>query len=426
MIREVDYATYAVDHRDNLRIISFNDYFTKLTGFTAQDVYAGKMTLRDLIPPSIWEEYMIAVNRASKTDDGSGYFEHPILCKDGNSLVVLCYGRLRDDGSDVSDILITDITSHIEAHNAVVQQEKELRLLLKKLSIISERKEEYTVDYNYTTDHFDITIIKNGEARNIYSVDNYLENLYQIPTIHPDDLEDYANILRNLPNLKEGFAFDFRSSLFTEGKFCWYRTTYAPYHDKETDETHIIGRIVNIDEEVMRNQELKRQAQIDTLTSLYNQGTSRNKIDEIALQNPENCINAFIIMDLDNFKYVNDNYGHIRGDDVLKHVGKTLRQFFKFGTDIIGRLGGDEFVIFMRDVPSISRIKKYCNDLCHELSKPLCFQEDDIRITISVGIAIQNNGPDSFDHLYKCADDALYQKKKEGKNGFCFYRQTKN
>ena len=48
MIREVDYATYAVDHRDNLRIISFNDYFTKLTGFTAQDVYAGKMTLRDL------------------------------------------------------------------------------------------------------------------------------------------------------------------------------------------------------------------------------------------------------------------------------------------------------------------------------------------------------------------------------------------
>lgn len=73
------------------------------------------MTLRDIIPAEMWEDYMIAVNRSSRSEDGAGYFEHPILRKDGSSIVVFCYGKLRDDGSDISDILITDITSYTEA-----------------------------------------------------------------------------------------------------------------------------------------------------------------------------------------------------------------------------------------------------------------------------------------------------------------------
>lgn len=420
MIRTVNYATYAIDHRDHLRIVSFNRGFTELTGFNETDVYHGNMTLRDMIPPELWENYLAALNHASHTGDGSGYLEHPILKKDGSSIVVLCYGKRRDDGSDISDILITDITKHIEAHNIALRQAKENRLWLKKLSFISENEEEYIVDYNCRNDHFDITVIKDGEAHNIYSIDEYTSTLAHIPTIHPEDLEEYANVFLKAPELKQKTCFDFRSSLFTKD-YRWYRATYAPYVDKETEETHIIGRIINIDHEVMKNQELQRQAQTDSLTSLYNQGTSRTKIDEIVLENSENCINAFIIIDLDDFKEVNDTFGHATGDDVLKNVGDTLKHFFKFGSDIIGRLGGDEFVVLMRDVPSADLVRKYCNDLCQNINEPYFTPKGDFRITASIGIAMQDNGPDSFDHLYKCADEALYRQKTSCKNGVCFY-----
>lgn len=423
MIKEVEYATYAIDHRDNLRIISFNKGFLKLTGFSETDIYRGKMTQKDIIPGELWEQYTAVMNHASRSGDGAGYLEHPILRKDGSHIVVLCYGKRREDGSDVSDILITDVTSHIEAQNTVIEQAKENRLWLKKLSFISENEEEYIVDYNCRNDHFDITIIKNGEAQNIYSVDNYSAALPNIPTIHPDDHKEYANIFLSAPELKQRTTFDFRSTLFSE-EYNWYRVTYAPYHDRETDETHIIGRIVNIEQEIMKTQELRRQAETDALTSLYNQGASRTKIDEIALENPKNCINAFIIMDLDNFKEINDSMGHAQGDHVLKQVGDILKHFFKFGSDIIGRLGGDEFVVFMRNVPSADLVRKYCEDLCLEISRPRVYKEKKFRVTASIGVAVQDNGPDSFDHLYKCADEALYQQKNHDKNGVCFYKQN--
>lgn len=423
MIREVDYATYSIDHRDNLRIVSFNKGFTKLTGFNEIDIYSGKMTLRDIIPAEIWEDYMIAVNRSSRSEDGAGYFEHPILRKDGSSIVVLCYGKLRDDGSDISDILITDITSYTEAQNTIIQQAKENRLLLKKLSFISEHEEEYMLDYNCKNDHFDITNIKNGENQNVYSVDHYTTRLYEIKSIHPDDLEEYANVFLNAPSLKQRTSFDFRSTLFTK-HYNWYRATYAPYYDEKTAETHIIGRIINIDEEVAKNQELQRQAQIDSLTSLYNQGTSRSKIDDIALENTEESMNAFIIMDLDNFKEVNDTFGHVQGDEVLRNVGDILRHFFKFDSDVIGRLGGDVFVIFMRDIPSEKLVKKYCDELLAEIRKPHFIGGKQFQVTASMGIAIQDNGPDSFDYLYKCADEALYVQKSNKKSGICFYNPS--
>nr|MBP3597914.1 GGDEF domain-containing protein [Eubacterium sp.] len=425
MIREVNYATYTIDLDDNLRIININDGFTLLTGFTETDVYLGRMTLQDLIPPDEWDEYISLVKSPHPDGGFARYLEHRILKKDGSSIVVLCYGTPRGN-TRLSDILITDVTSHIEAHNEVRRQEKEHRLWLKKLSIISENETEYIADYNATNDHFDITIIKDGQAQTIYSIDDYTKNLNSIQTIHPDDLEKYEKIFQSAESLTEKTTFDFRSTLFNNDSepegYNWYRAIYAPYMDSISGEWHIVGRIVNIDEEVARNQELQRQAEIDALTGLYNQGTSRRKIDEIAQAHPENAINAFIIMDLDNFKDINDTFGHSIGDEVLHHVGKTLKRFFRFGSDIIGRLGGDEFVIYVRDFSSTELVKKRSETLCRELNQSIYASGIEIKTSASIGVAVQANGPDSFDHLYKCADDALYVKKSNAKNGVYIYQ----
>lgn len=427
MIREVAYATYTVDMTDHFRIIQINDGFTTLTGFTSNDVYDKKMTLQDLIPKDHWEEYLSAIRHSINFSDGAAYLEHPILKKNGESIVVLCYGKQRSDNSGLSDILITDVTRHIEAHNTVERQEKEHRLWLTTLSIISENETEYIADYNSASDHFDITIIRDGRAQIIYSVDNYTKNLSSIPTIHPDDLERYARIFQNTDALTQKTTFDFRSTLFNADsnpkEYTWYRAIYAPYTDSVSGEYHIVSRIVNVDKEVAHHRELQRQAEIDALTTLYNQGTSRRKINEIAREHQEGTINAFIIMDLDNFKDINDTFGHAVGDDVLRHVGQTLHHFFRFGSDIIGRLGGDEFVIYVRDFSSLELVRQRSEALCREINKPLYISGLDIQISASIGVAIQSNGPDSFDHLYKCADQALYIKKENNKNGVAIYHE---
>lgn len=421
MIKEVKYATYAVSHHDDLRIISFDDGFLELTGYEETDIHDKKLTLRDLIPPELWEEYLAVMNQANRSGNGSGYLEHPILRKDGSSIVVLCFRRKREDGSGVSDVLITDVTNHIKAQNMILEQAVENRLWLKKLSFISENEEEYIVDYSCRNDHLNITIIKDGEANHIHSIDNYSASLSDLSTMHPDDREEYRNIFHAAPSIQKKAVFDFRSTLFN-GEYNWYRSTYAPYHDKETGDTHIIGRIINIDQEVLRNEELQRHAQIDVVTSLYNQGACRTMIDEIALENPEHCKNAFILMDLDNFREFNDRFGHAKGDDVLKKIGDILRNFFNFGPDIIGRPGGDEFIIFVQDIPSAELVQKYCEDLCLEISSSYFGVKNKFPLTASIGVVIQDNGPDSFDYLYRCADEALYNQKEYAKNGVCFYK----
>lgn len=421
MIKEVKYATYAVSHRDDLRIISFDKGFLELTGYEKADICNKKLTLKDLIPSDLWNEYLTALNNASQSENGSGYFEHPILKKDGSSIVVFCFGKKRDDDSDISDVLITDVTSHIHAQNIILEQAVENRLWLKKLSFISENEEEYILDYNCRSNHFNITIIKDGEAKHIYSMNDYSSSLSKLPTMHPDDREEYRKIFKKAPSICKRAVFDFRSTLFS-GEYSWYRSTYAPYHDKETGETHIIGRIVNIDHEVLKNEELQKHAQIDVVTALYNQSACRTKIDEIALENPKNCKNAFILIDLDNFREFNDRFGHAKGDDVLKKVGDILKNFFNFGPDIIGRPGGDEFIIFVRDIPSAQLVQKYCEDLCLEISSSYFGVKNNFPLTASIGVVIQDNGPDSFDYLYRCADEALYNRKKHTKNGVCFYK----
>lgn len=421
MIKKVNYATYAVSHCDDLRIISFDKGFLELTGYEETDIHEKKLTLKDLIPSDLWEEYLTALNSASQSKSGSGYLEHPILKKDGSSIVVFCFGKKRNDSSGISDVLITDVTSHIQAQNIILKQAVENRLWLKKLSFISENEEDYILDYNCRTDHFNITIIKDGEAKHIYCIDDYSSTLSKLPTMHPDDREEYRKIFKEAPSLPKKAVFDFRSTLFSR-EYSWYRSTYGPYHDRETGETHIIGRIINIDQEISKNEELRRHAQIDAITTLYNQGACRTKIDEIALENPEHCKNAFILMDLDNFREFNDRFGHARGDDVLKKIGDILKHFFNFGPDIIGHPGGDEFIIFIRDIPSAELVQKYCEDLCLEISSCSFSGKNKFHLTASIGIVIQDDGPDSFDYLYRCADEALYDQKRDSKNGVCFYK----
>ena len=173
-----------------------------------------------------------------------------------------------------------------------------------------------------------------------------------------------------------------------------------------------------------KNEELLKDAQTDGLTGALNKRATEAYINEILEQMPQEK-GTFIILDVDKFKEVNDQYGHAVGDIVLCELGKLLRRHFR-GDDIVGRIGGDEFVIYMRKTESkesaSTRIEKLLENI-----KLLSFVEMDHKhISISVGIAFAPEHGNCYMDLYKNADTALYETKQHGRDDYHIYDSNKN
>jgi diguanylate cyclase (GGDEF)-like protein len=169
----------------------------------------------------------------------------------------------------------------------------------------------------------------------------------------------------------------------------------------------VIGKLIDISEEVAEKEELLIKAQRDGLTGLYNAITTKELIEERIKNKDENEADAFILIDCDNLKETNDNYGHLTGNRVLEHVGERLKHSFR-STDIIGRLGGDEFCVYMKDIPSADFVRKKCQKiLIQELPEGM-------KVTMSIGIALVKEKR-AYEGIFTEADEALYQAKQNGR-----------
>ena len=124
-----------------------------------------------------------------------------------------------------------------------------------------------------------------------------------------------------------------------------------------------------------------------------------------------------MILDMDNFKGINESYGHHFGDNVLIQAAKTLKSVFR-SDDVLGRIGGDEFVIFMKDIDSRGKVEERAVQVCERFSSLF---DPSLDVTCSIGIAMYpDHGTDNRE-LYQNADKALYQAKRFGKNMYMVY-----
>lgn len=159
------------------------------------------------------------------------------------------------------------------------------------------------------------------------------------------------------------------------------------------------------------NKYLIQLSQIDPLTSVYNKETTQAFIEQ-KLKNKESAV--FLILDVDAFKAVNDNYGHAVGDKVLAQLGKLFKNHFR-QTDIVGRIGGDEFIILIQDENiAESRIRS----LLEKVNELKIEELQGFTLSISIGIAFAPSHGTTFIELYRHADHALYQTKRSGKNNY--------
>lgn len=167
---------------------------------------------------------------------------------------------------------------------------------------------------------------------------------------------------------------------------------------------------------------LDKKAHLDMLTGIMNKRSFEEKVDA-AISSP-NCGNryALLLLDVDNFKGVNDTLGHAYGDKVLSHIGEILRSIFR-SEDYLGRLGGDEFGVCIK-LPSIdmdeciSIVERKCSDLCDAFRNNYTGDNGDYKISASIGAAVSSEQGVSFNKLYRSADTALYKSKQTGKDTY--------
>jgi diguanylate cyclase (GGDEF)-like protein len=168
-----------------------------------------------------------------------------------------------------------------------------------------------------------------------------------------------------------------------------------------------IGKLSDVSEDEREKRELKKRSETDGLTDLYNQVAMRKQIRHGLSQLPDAQIDLFILMDCDQFKLINDTYGHLAGDRYLQALGKTLKELFTEGA-AIGRLGGDEFGVYLTDVQSRDEVIETAT----QVNAAFAVRHHS-PFTISIGIAQAYMG-DTYDTLFQRADVALYRAKDSG------------
>lgn len=166
--------------------------------------------------------------------------------------------------------------------------------------------------------------------------------------------------------------------------------------------------------------ELQDQSETDHLTGLLNKIATEDHIAKYLEAAKKDQMGALFLIDLDNFKKINDTLGHAFGDEVLKKLGQALRKEFRV-EDIVGRIGGDEFIVFVENVKSVESIKKEATRLERFFKEFRVGEYVKYAVTASVGIAFSPNDGKSFKELYLRADQALYYSKDAGKNRISFY-----
>ena len=167
-------------------------------------------------------------------------------------------------------------------------------------------------------------------------------------------------------------------------------------------------------------EELKERATKDALSGLLNRMTVEQYIEKrLAAMRPEEVC-ALMIVDLDNFKQVNDTLGHQAGDQAIRHCARILSGIFR-ASDIVGRLGGDEFVIFLTGALTEELIREKGETICKKLQIVLG-DDPHVALTASAGACLASGSGVTFEELYHAADQALYTAKRAGRNSFYISR----
>lgn len=176
-----------------------------------------------------------------------------------------------------------------------------------------------------------------------------------------------------------------------------------------------------IEQEKAKREDYQKRAQEDNLTGLWNKKAAKEQIEAYLEARRETAQAALLIIDLDNFKQVNDGHGHLRGDEILMKTAEKISAYFRSG-DIVARIGGDEFLVLMKEIKDRKSVEERCGKLITSVKAMMEESLPGSNVSCSIGIAFIPEQGLQYESLFTCADQALYRAKAFGKNQFSCYQ----
>ncbi len=292
-----------------------------------------------------------------------------------------------------------------------LMQRGEIQSMLMKM--VAEQNREKFIEYDIATDKLIMSEVKNGnveiraEIDNFFTADNVIMN-----SIEEEDKEVFFKEFERCKKSAASRVFDLRVDWQGRGNE-WYRFFMVSLADENRVVTKVAARMVCVQEQKQAQELMRLEAERDSLSGVYNRRTYEKLCDEITAKYDDGLV--FLMIDIDNFKQINDTYGHHMGDNVIRHVGKVLEIAVK-GQGVAGRVGGDEFSVCIYEMYDKADVISFCIRIKEALRQFL----DIIQFTSSIGVSQSNGRKMEFAQLYYEADEAVYFAKENGKNQFVF------
>ena len=296
------------------------------------------------------------------------------------------------------------------------EQEKQNELL----RVVAEQNHERLIEYDVKEDRAVVYAIENDRFEVLFDIEDYVKkNHYGSVFIDPEDKKVFRRAMHACLQKEGTVTVDVRYCE-KENQPEWYRFYLVSIAEEDGKTDRMVGRFCCVQQEKAITERMRRRAEIDVLTNVYN----HKAFEEYCAKELAECTtNAlFVMLDIDDFKDYNTNYGHQEGDRCLVSIANTIRNLVEEAEGFCARYGGDEFVIIYANVTreqAVSfaeelRRRVLALEIEHRFSKALPV------VTISQGICwgIPRKGSRSWDFLH-AADNMLYRVKKFSRNNYC-------
>lgn len=397
---------------NNLSLIWANNFFYDLCGYSEHDYREkfGTSTLQLVLSEDL-AVVIEALADLTEKEESSKILNFRIQCADGSIKwvnAVLARSGFVERGFPVINLVLSDITNlKIAEAKAMLEEQKYL--------IISDISEELPYEYDIASD----TITFADKFNHIFEGESVIEhpseNMLKMGLVSYDTQSAIEELFYLAKAGTEYHSTEFKLNT-KNGGFQWYFSTFSTIYDEEGNALRVVGLLRNIHAQKVEQQKLLIRAETDQMTGLYNKATTESKIQASLRELNGNSYEVLMLVDIDDFKKINDTFGHLKGDDVIIDIAKTLQEY-KGDYGIAGRLGGDEFCVFLTNVLDTQLACEKAVLIAERLRE---IYHDECQVTLSIGIAATNQQI-PYNVLLENADTALYQAKLNGKNRYYLY-----
>lgn len=299
-------------------------------------------------------------------------------------------------------------------YKVISMQSKKLEMKNKIFKMLANRTKDVFFEVHLLKKNFVLYDFSENKDEVVIPIENFFpENMLKTGRIKEEEYNSYEVLYDRIINGEniENHIFQLKKN----GIWKWFRLNAVVFNSE-----NIVGILEDFTEEKEKEFEILKiseKSKYDFLTKLYNRENFEIEFDNFVNKDlDENMVSALFIMDLDNFKIINDLFGHRMGDKVLKETARTLKTTLR-SSDILGRLGGDEFVLLIKNAPNIKAIQKVAQKINLSLTRTYIKDEKEISVSCSVGVKIIEKGS-LFKKAYEGADSALYRVKANGRNSY--------